>query len=196
MSELGSSRKFELIAGGSWTDATTGCGAEAGGAFSAGVAGSTSATAAGGRQERRGVACARFGRRSGAEFQERVQGAGELTVVGGFVALGEIEDAAVVGQVLESCGGALGGGCRSGLARHFQIEPGFLDSEDAEMAPADDGHGVDQGVLGGSARLEFSDGGGVELLEAVLRFAFEDDSLSQETRGGCRFRKRWPYLLR
>ena len=29
----------------------------------------------------------------------------------------------------------------------------------------------------------------MELLEAVLRFAFEDDSLSQETRGGCRFRK-------
>jgi len=45
---------------------------------------------------------------------------------------------------------------------------------------AGDGHGVDQGVLGGGARLEFGDEGGVELLEAVLGFAFEDDGLRQE----------------
>jgi hypothetical protein len=116
----------------------------------------------------------------GAEFQECVEGAGELAVVGSFVAVEEIEDAGVVSQVLESGGGAVdrGGGRR--LTGHFEFEAGLLEAEYAEMAPTGDGHGFDQGGFGEGAWLEFGDEAGVELLEAVLGLAFEDDGLGQE----------------
>ena len=86
----------------------------------------------------------------------------------------------MVGQVLESRGSALGGGCRSGLARHFQIEPGFLDSEDAEVAQRAtvmvSTKAFSAGVRGWNSAMREE----VELLEAVLGFAFEDDGLRQE----------------
>lgn len=126
------------------------------------------------------VRFAGLGRFNGAKLQERVEGTGELTVEGGFVAEEEVEDAGVVGQVLEDRGGAVGGFSGRGLVVHFEIQGGLLDIERAEIAPAGDGHGVDQGCLGGGAGLEFGGEAGVELLEAIFGLAFEDDEFGEE----------------
>ena len=104
------------------------------------------------------IVCPTFPR--GAEFEERIEGADELAFVGCFVAMEQVEHAGVVGEALEGRGGAVCAGRRT-LATDFQVEGDFLDAEDAPMAPTGDGHVFDQSGLGGGARLEFSDEGGV-----------------------------------
>jgi hypothetical protein len=104
-----------------------------------------------------------------AELEEEGVGSAELAVVAGFVAILEVEDSRVVGQVFEDHGGSGGGDfARRIQAGHFQVEAGFLDAPDAHLLPTGDGHGFDDGGFGVGAGVELGLEAGEEIYEAVL----------------------------
>ncbi len=75
-----------------------------------------------------------------------------------------------------------GGGADGGVLKgDVAIEGGLLRSPDAELMPAGDGHGFDEGEFGFRGGLEFGCEGGEEGLEAVLGFAFEDDGAGEKS---------------
>jgi hypothetical protein len=97
----------------------------------------------------------------------------------------EIEDPGVVAEVAEDDGGPDGRRfCGVVVAGHFEIEAGFLNAPDAQLPPARGGHGFNQRRFRGSAGVELEGEGGKELVEAILRFAFEDEGLGEHAVAG------------
>ncbi len=124
----------------------------------------------------------------GAPFQEHGEGSGKLTVVADFVAVEEVDGrGGSAAEVLQGEGGlggrvSLFGGIGAGVVDFGDgmFEGGGLHGEDAEGAPAGDGHVFDEGageVVGG---LEGGFEGREEGFEGRGVFEGEDDVAGQE----------------
>ena len=61
----------------------------------------------------------------------------------------------------------------------------FLKAQDAQIAPAGDGHGFDEGRFSSGTGLELRDEAVEEFLEAILGLAFEDDGLREHAMTGA-----------
>ena len=68
---------------------------------------------------------------------------------------------------------------------HFQIEARFLNAPDAHLLPAGDGHGFDDGGLGGGVGGVLVDERGEKFLEAILGFTVQYHGLSQHSVAGA-----------
>ena len=86
-----------------------------------------------------------------------------------------VRESGIIGQIAEGEGGA--GGAVHGLllAGDLVIEAGLFEGPDAELAPAGDGHGFDEGVFDGGGGLELVVEVAEELREQGLVLALEDD---------------------
>jgi hypothetical protein len=120
-------------------------------------------------------------------------GSHKLAVVGGFVAVEQVQDAGVTGEGAEGQGGSddgreVGGGvpieivfARTVEAGHFQLDGCFLNSPDTHLAPAGYCHRFDVIHFCGVAGLNLIREGFEELLEAILGFAAEDDATAEDS---------------
>jgi hypothetical protein len=114
------------------------------------------------------------------QFQQEGEGAGELAVEAGIVAIEEIEGAGPIAEAAKGQGGAgawLRG--RGGMLVHFDLHSGFLNRQKTHKAPARDRHVFDQGaldfVLRSEAALEDAD----EIGENLRIFVIKDDDLGE-----------------
>jgi len=114
-----------------------------------------------------------------AEFVEAAEGAAELAVIRGVVAVDGVEDLGAVGEVHPGVGGALAGAGDIVLA-HFRVESALFDGPEASLTPAGVGHDVDQGLLGRGGGFEFVVEGGDECLEFVVGFLVEQEGFGVE----------------
>ena len=98
----------------------------------------------------------------GLDGDEACQGSSELAVEGDFVAEEEF-GGGCGGRLVEGEDGAhFGRPEERVLKRHFSIERDLLESPDAELAPAGDGHGLDQHELRGRGGMELVNKGAEE----------------------------------
>jgi len=122
----------------------------------------------------------------GAEEEKTAEGAGELAVGGGFVAVEEGEGAGVVGEGAEGEDGASGAvglafaGGGVGLLHDFVVDGGVFEGPETELAPAAPGHGFDGGGFGWSLRVEFAADFVDEFVEAGGGFAVEEETSGEE----------------
>jgi hypothetical protein len=120
---------------------------------------------------------------AGANLIEALDGAGELPIKAGFVAIEDVEPAGTVAQ------GAIGERGLRGLVLVL-VEIGFIadfmgecrgfEDPDAHQTPAANGHGLDESALGGCLGLKFRDQGIVEGIEAFGGFTVEDDGFGEQ----------------
>src|ERR1017187_10764266 len=112
--------------------------------------------------------------------QEPGEGAIELAVVAGFVAVDEFERTGCVAEGLEGEGGLGGGVDGFVLFGDLVIESGLFHAPDAHLAPAGNGHGLNERVLDGAFGREF----GAELREKAIEagpvFAVENDTTGEQ----------------
>lgn len=108
------------------------------------------------------------------EAFEGREGAVVLAVIGGFVAVGFIEEVLFAEDVVGE-GGAVGGGSFDGLGGHFAVEVDLLDGPGAALAPEGDGHFLDADVFGAGLGVEVTGEVGEEFVEGGLGFAVDDD---------------------
>ena len=120
---------------------------------------------------------------AGTDLVEALNGAGELSIEAGFVAIEDVEPAGLVAQRTVGQGG-LGGHVFErvslGLLTDFVGNGGVFEDPDAHQTPAADDHGFDQAALGGGFGLIFGDEGIVEGVEALGGFAVKDDGVAEQ----------------
>jgi hypothetical protein len=133
---------------------------------------------------RRGAGRRVIGRRDGAaglQGAETGERAFELAVVARFVAVEEFERARFIGQGTEGDEGL--GGQVAGLGEFrfvdLLVEAGGLHVPEAHLAPAGDGHVLDQGFFGGGLGLMLLLIGSEEVDEGFAGFVFEDDGFRE-----------------
>jgi hypothetical protein len=114
------------------------------------------------------------------------EGSEELAVERGFIPQEKIRRTGGFGGAAEGEDGADAGGSGGGvLEGDVAVEGGFLRAPDAELTPAGDGHGLDEGHLSLGVGLVFVDEGGEESEEAAFVLAFEDDGGGKELVAGA-----------
>ena len=86
------------------------------------------------------------------EAFEGREGAVVLAVIGGFVAVGFIEEVLFAEDVVGE-GGAVGGGSFDGLGGHFAVEVDLLDGPSAALAPEGDSHFLDADLFGAGLQM-------------------------------------------
>lgn len=116
----------------------------------------------------------------GREGDELIEGAVELAVEGGFVAVDEVEDAGLIGESAEGAGGADGGGTVGVVEGHFLVDDGLFDTPGAHLAPVGGGEFLDEGAGGGGGGLMFEGELMEEFIEEGLGLVVEDDGLGEE----------------
>jgi hypothetical protein len=115
------------------------------------------------------------------QFVEHVEGADDLAVVAGLVAIEEVETAGIVAECAEGHGGASAWGVFGGIVLiHFDFETGTLNRPETQETPAADGYGLDQGKLDFGLWLEFALIRVEEIGKSLEIFIFEDNRMGHE----------------
>ena len=123
------------------------------------------------------------------EGLQKGEGSGELEAEGAVVTEQAVGRAGGIGGAAEGEDGSDVRGAGGGVLKgDVAVEGGFEGSPDAELMPAGDGHGLDEGELGFRGGMELLHEAGEEGEEAVFGFAFKNHGAGEP--GGAGFAAR------